>query len=243
VTIETFYRKEQKMSKQERNIVNVEQIRIIVPPLNKKTAVFVIRGTSPYVQNKFSKKAKDAMKSTQEAGHSAKKGKAKTAKDFNQNFLDSQHVSTEGWNGIPCSAFRNAMIDACRMVGYEMTRAKMTCFIEPDGFDRDDSTPLTRITKGKPVYRDDYVRVGMGSSDIHARAMFEPGWEARVTISWDDDQFKLSDNANLLHRVGEQIGIGEGRPFSKKSCGCGWGMFIILNKEEINGKSKKNKNK
>jgi len=34
---------------------------------------------------------------------------------------------------------------------------------------------------------------------------------------------------NLLHRAGLQVGIMEGRPDSKDSCGCGWGTFKIAN--------------
>jgi hypothetical protein len=32
---------------------------------------------------------------------------------------------------------------------------------------------------------------------------------------------------NLLDRAGQQVGIGAGRPFSKKSVGQGWGTFSV----------------
>jgi ribosomal protein S17 len=41
------------------------------------------------------------------------------------------------------------------------------------------------------------------------------------------DQFKVQDVANLLSRVGEQVGICEGRPDSKNSAGMGWGTFQV----------------
>ena len=33
---------------------------------------------------------------------------------------------------------------------------------------------------------------------------------------------------NLLVRAGVQVGIGEGRPYSKKSYGMGWGTFEVV---------------
>lgn len=50
------------------------------------------------------------------------------------------HYSSDGWIVIPAPAFRCAMIDACRLVG-----AKISVFIEADGFDADDGTPLVRL--------------------------------------------------------------------------------------------------
>ena len=37
----------------------------------------------------------------------------------------------------------------------------------------------------------------------------------------------LEDVVNLMVRVGLQVGIGEGRPSSKKSNGIGWGLFDV----------------
>jgi len=49
-----------------------------------------------------------------------------------------------------------------------------------------------------------------------------------VRIRFDQDTFSLQDVVNLLSRAGMQVGIGEGRPASKKSkCGMGWGMFRV----------------
>ena len=50
-----------------------------------------------------------------------------------------------------------------------------------------------------------------------------------MRVRFDADQFTLTDVANLLMRVGMQVGIGEGRPFSKNSNGMGWGLFDLKN--------------
>lgn len=192
-----------------------------------ETGEFEIIGNVPMVQNAFPQKAKEQMKTKQEAGPQAKKNKIRESKNFQECYEQAKHISKEGWNGIPAGAFRSAMISACRIVGFKMTLAKLGVFIEADGFDRVDGTPLVKITKGKPHYIDHPVRLETGVIDIRARAMWDEGWEAIVRIRFDADMFSLDDVSNLLMRVGLQVGIGEGRPDSKKSAGVGWGTFGI----------------
>jgi hypothetical protein len=198
----------------------------ILPP-NFVTASFKIRGNSPYVQNKFSKKAREQMKETQEAGSVAKKGKKRQPKDFTECYEQSYHRSTDGWYGIPAPAFRCGLVSACKISGFAMTKAKLSLFTIADGFDEDDGTPLVKITKGKPEYCEHTVRIQQ-TTDIRARAMWKEGWEANVTVKFDADQFSLEDVANLMLRVGMQVGVGEGRPDSRTSCGMGWGTFDLV---------------
>ena len=42
----------------------------------------------------------------------AKKDKDKAARKFKDEYLQSMHVSTEGWPGIPLAAFRGALVSA-----------------------------------------------------------------------------------------------------------------------------------
>ena len=204
------------------------QALTIAPP-KITTGRFKIRGTAPYVQNKFSQKALTELKAKHEAGSTAKKGKKREPKDFQALYEGCQHISEDGWHGIPAPAFRNAMVSACRVCGFQMTRAKLSVFVLPDGFDKSDQTPLVKITKGNPEYCEHPVRNETGVIDIRPRAMWKPGWESEVKIQFDADQFTLEDVGNLLSRVGLQVGLGEGRPDSKKSCGMGWGLFEIVN--------------
>lgn len=204
-----------------------KEVTISAP--NFQTAEFLIRGIAPYVQNKFSNKAKEIMKGTQEAGSTGKKGSKREPKNFQEAYEQSLHQSADGWYGMPAPAFRAAMISACRTVGFRMTLAKLSVFIEADGFDEDDATPLVKILKGEPEYFESLVRVANGAPDIRPRGKWQPGWEARIRIRFDADQFTLIDVSNLLMRVGLQVGIGEGRPDSKMSTGMGWGMFEVVN--------------
>ena len=200
---------------------------VSIPAPNIKVLSLRITGTAPYVQHKFPAKALAEMRAKQEAGSTARKGVKRQPKDFRAAYEGAKHKAEDGWCGIPAPAFRNAMISACRLVGFQMTRAKLSVFVEADGFDAEDGTPLVRITKGEPIYTEMAVRNQTGVVDLRARPMWHAGWEATVRVQYDADQFTQVDVANLMLRAGMQVGVGEGRPDSKKSAGMGWGTFEL----------------
>jgi hypothetical protein len=201
-----------------------EVVRITRPRL--RTAAIQIRGISPYVQHAFSEKQRKQMEETQRAGQQSRGKKVRVPKDFEAVYEAAKHYSRDGWVGIPAPAFRNACIDACRLVGFVMTRAKLSVFVEPDGFDRNDGTPLVRIV-GEPHIHEASVRNESGVADIRWRPMWNE-WSSVVRVTWDEDQFSATDVMNLMLRAGLQVGIGEGRPSSPNSMGLGWGRFEVV---------------
>jgi len=203
-----------------------ERIEIKAP--NLKVSSWKIRGDAPFVQHKFSEKTRRMMREKQEAGSTAKKGQKREPKDFQAICEGATYRGPKGECGIPASAFRCAMISACRMAGFQMTRAKLSVFVLADFFDAGDHTPLVSFTKGKPEYSESPVRLATGVVDISPRPMWAPGWEMIVRVRYDADQFTATDVGNLVMRAGMQVGVGEGRPDSKKSCGCGWGTFVVV---------------
>lgn len=203
--------------------VTPEDIKIAPPKL--RTAKVTIVGISPYVQHAFSEKARVQMEEKQKSGQQARGKKVREPKNFEAVYRAAQHRAKQGWLGIPCPAFRNAAISACRLVGFKMTHAKLSLFIEADGIDVVDATPLVRII-GEPRIHKGYARNESGVADIRWRPLWEK-WSAVVTITWDEDQFSATDVINLMHRSGLQVGIGEGRPDSPNSNGLGWGRFKV----------------
>lgn len=201
-----------------------EPIRITRPRL--RTASIQIKGISPYVQHAFSEKARKQMEETQRAGQQGRSKKKRSPKDFEEIYESAKHYSKQGWLGIPAPAFRDACIDACRLVGFKMTHAKLSIFVEADGIDRNDGMPLVRIY-GEPRIHEASVRLETGVTDIRWRPMWEE-WHATVRVTWDEDQFSATDVMNLMLRAGLQVGIGEGRPNSPKSNGLGWGRFEVV---------------
>lgn len=189
-------------------------------------AEFKIIGTEPLVIHRFSAKTKNEMKQKMELGKAASSRKNREPKNTDTTYEEARYKSSEGWDGFHAGAMRNAMISACRLVGFKMTLAKLSIFIEADGRDAaEPQIPLVRIY-GEPTKQEDMARVETGQPYVTVRAAYH-NWSAKVKIRFDLDQFTLEDVTNLLSRVGLQVGIGEGRPDSKNSCGMGWGLFMI----------------
>lgn len=209
--------------------MSAQSIHIKAPDI--RLAEFRVIGTAPLVQCAFSAKAKNAIREAQEAGSSARGKKKRDPKDFDALCEAAVHRSEEGWAGIPAAAFRAGMISACRLVNFKMTLAKLSVFIEADGYGRDDGTPLVKLIAGDYERMDAHVRNATGVVDLRTRPMWRK-WAAGIRVRYDADQFRVDDVANLLARVGMQIGIGEGRPDSKSSAGMGWGLFRLGGESE-----------
>lgn len=207
-------------------------VQVTIKPLKERILSITIVGTAPYLQLRFSQKSMNKMMVTQMAGQSARNKRERTPRDYDDDYRQAMHVMSDGRKGIPAAAFRNACISACRMVGYKMTMAKLSIFVESDGLDAIDGTPLV-IIRGEPEKHIGPVRNANGSCDLRVRAMWRK-WHANLRIRFDEDQFKPQDIVNLLNRAGAQVGVGEGRPDSRESAGMGYGLFQIDLKENNN---------
>jgi hypothetical protein len=198
-----------------------------IRPPNFQRAVFEIQGTAPLVIHRFSAKTKQQMKEKMETGKAASSKKNREAKATDDLYQEARYISRDGWDGFHAAAIRNAAISVCRLVGFKMTLAKLSIFVEADGWDAaEPQIPLIKI-EGKPVKQEDMARVETGQPYVTVRAAYH-NWKAKIKIRWDADQFTLDDVTNLLLRVGMQAGICEGRPDSKNSAGMGWGTFELL---------------
>jgi hypothetical protein len=205
------------------------QVTITAP--NFERATFHITGTAPLVICRFSEEAKQAISAVHEEGTTATSKRKRKKIDPKQQFEAARYYHANGWEGFQASAIRNAMISACKIVDIKMTLAKLCVFCEPDGYDKKQpQIPLVRI-HGTAAMQQDHVRNrNSGQFSVTTRAVYHK-WSADVTIKWDADRFTLKDVANLLARVGEQVGIGCGRHDSKESAGMGWGSFNVAQRK------------
>jgi len=200
---------------------------VTITPPNFQRIKLMLEGTAPLMQARFAAKAMQAMMAKHAAGSTAKKGAKREPRNFDEDFKQAMHIASEGWIGVPAAALRNACIDVCRMVGFKMTHARMSVFVEADGNDAVDGQPLIRLDAGAPERTEMATRNATGVADIRIRPMWRK-WRLNVVFRFDADQFTANDVVNLVARAGEQIGIGEGRPFSKSSNGMGYGTFCIV---------------
>jgi len=207
-------------------------IHVQIAPPNLKVARFTIKGTAPLVVHRFSSKTKQRLLAIMEAGSTAKKGKKREPLNAEQTYNEARYISKAGWDGFNAAAIRAAMISACRLVGFKMTLAKLCVFVIADGVDaKEPQYSLIRIY-GKPRRLDTDARVETGQPYICIRPIYDD-WKSEVTIEYDADIFTIDDIANLLARVGKQVGLCEGRPDSKNSAGMGWGTFAIQGKKQV----------
>ncbi len=203
-----------------------EEIKIT--PLRQAIITVPVIGETPLKILRFSKKQQDEILATQKAGSQAGTKKKRQPKDFEANYEAAKYIGqTDGeqWLGINATGFRNGCIETCRVAGFVMTKAKMSVFCVADGFDIFDGTPLVRID-GEPEMSIDPVRNDNGSVDLRARVMFKQ-WRMSPRIRFDEDQFSPSDIINLMIRMGQQNGLGEGRMNSRDGNGTGNGVFTV----------------
>lgn len=199
--------------------------KISIAEPNFQSVKFRIVGTAPLMTHKFSEKMKRAIREKQTATDKVKKARA--AKDYEAEFNAARYVSSAGWDGVYAGAIRNAMIQAARYVdGMQMTKSKGLFFVQAQGFDKDDGTPLVKIVGAKPKHDTRPVRLESGVADLRNRPRYDD-WSADVVIDFDADAMTATDVANLLHRAGAQVGICEGRPASPNSFGMGFGTFRV----------------
>jgi hypothetical protein len=199
----------------------------IARPLFREITVH-IKGNAPLVIRRFSEKFKqETTEKVVHGGVGGRRRRAFEARDLDDLFNEARYRSPEGWDGVHAGAFRAALISACRLVGFQMTRAKLALFVVPDGYDeKEPQIPLIRLY-GDPKRQEDICRTVTGDPMLAVRARYDD-WSAKLRIRYDADQFKQDDVVNLLMRAGMQCGICEGRPDSKKSAGMGWGTFEVV---------------
>lgn len=123
--------------------------------------------------------------------------------------LFDQAVKDGARFGFPANAFKvagNAGAYRAGMVKNQMV-LRSSYFIFPE-----DSGEYVEIKGDKPLIREDTVTVGMGSSDLRYRPMFN-NWYCDMIVEYRiDGQMKLNDILNCINTGGFGVGVGEWRP-------------------------------
>lgn len=203
---------------------------LIVRPFKQGVLEAHIRGDAPYMQHRFSQKARLKMMETQREGSQARSKRVREPRDFAADCEAATYRMTDGSYGMPCGAYRNGMISACKVVGFHMSKAKLGIRIIADGYDALEGTPMVRLY-GEPEQNERPVRNETGVVDIRSRPLWRD-WKAIVRVRFDADLFSHTDVLNLLVRMGAQVGIGEGRADSPRSNGIDYGYFAVVTEEE-----------
>lgn len=194
---------------------------IMIPRPNIQTFEAPVVGVTPLITHRWSKKAIEMIEAK---GQKKAKG-PKDAKNPEAEYNAARYISTEGWDGVPATAFKAAMVGAARQCdGLTMTEAKRLFFVEPDGYD-DENNGLVRIF-GEPQMHRAMVRVGMGVADVRYRPIYTP-WRAVVKVRFNAGVISADQVVNLIQLAGMSEGICEHRPSSPKSATGTFGCFQI----------------
>lgn len=110
--------------------------------------------------------------------------------------------------GFPANAFKMAGNSAA----YRMGWVKNQMQLRGAYFLSSDDGELVWIKGDEPLIREDTVTVGMGSSDLRYRPIFN-NWYCDLTLSLNTGYgLTMTDVLNVLNAGGDGVGIGEWRP-------------------------------
>lgn len=205
-----------------------EEVGIEIPKLELKEFYLHIIGDSPLIVHAWSEKAKKEMLDKQ----MKKATKGREAKDPFRDFCDSLYWITEKPEkptmedvesakfGFPAVAFKAAAVDGGFLSGVTAKKTTGRAAFHIIG-------EMVEID-GKPIMREDMVRVGMGTADIRYRAEFKE-WRTTLRIRYNELAMSMEQIVNLFNFGGFGVGIGEWRPAKDGS----YGMFHVATENEL----------
>lgn len=199
-------------------------VQVEMPDLQLGEATIEIKGTSPFLCNKFSEKAKKQIEDKQKGTPRNKK----MARDPEAEFEAAQYNITTDKNGdplkkpipaIPACMFKKSFVNACSFVdGITKVAARGAMHVVGD------LLPLEGVhwvMDARPV------RIGRMGSQVTTMA-YRPitnsaNWRVMLHIRWNENMFTLEQITNLFVNAGFAVGVGEWRPQKDGSMG----MFTV----------------
>lgn len=184
-----------------------EKSMVTLKPLEDTVAVIHIVGLTPVIPHKWSEKAKSMM-----PGHPDKPAVA--VKKGKRNPTEEAEGCTyrlpNGKPGMPATAFKAAIVDACRFFDKpSMKEAKIWFHVIGVGPDQ-----LVEI-RGTQSLREDTPRNANGSADLRYRYAFAD-WTATLHVRFMSN---LTDEMSVMALVDAagRCGVGDWRPSAPKS--------------------------
>jgi hypothetical protein len=208
---------------------------------------FTVEGTSMLVQNNFSEKIRQQLVEAQVASDKPKKTSHKARCLENEvseachwldpslkpefTFIEKENrwefdeeeykrIMTTAKFGVKLTAFKRAVVSACRSTNFKMTEMRQAVFVM--GVEHKE---LALIESDQPmVVRSDGVRLQNKQPYERFRPSW-PNWSCRLAVEYNADVFRAADVVNLFQLAGKSVGVGEGRP---EKGGDDWGRFRVV---------------
>lgn len=204
-------------------------VKLVIPELSVQVLQVTIRGITPLVIRAWDQKTMQQLGDKQKG---VKTPRGRKAEDPNETFNNARYISTDGWDGIPASAFKAALVDAVSCLDlpkteFSMTLAKKTFFIASEGVCRVSGRDLVRIHGKKPEVYSLMQPTSGGGPYMSYRPMYRD-WECTLRIQYNGARIDGQGVLNLVANAGHFVGVGEHRPSAKESKTGTFGRFEIV---------------
>ncbi len=200
-----------------------ETTAVIINPVDLRRTEIAVEGITPLIVHRWGEKARTMMKGKHMTGMRARW----RSREPEAEFEASLYRFPDGGHGLKATAFKRAMVSACRGIkGFAMAEARQAFFVRGEPAGPDTCRELVRLEGGPPVIREDMVRIQGQTADIRYRAQY-PQWRARLLIEFDPRMLPLESVINLLNQAGTWVGVGERRPEKEGNV---FGRFRVVNK-------------
>lgn len=190
-------------------------VEIKTSPIKVETMTVRIKGESPLLMEKFSDRTRQQLVNVI-TGKGREKNKNR---DLNVEVQEKIHKLPNGKPGLPCTAFKRAMVEASVYVeGMDKKRVRGSVYVIGD------LTPLKykKMTVHKCLGRD--AGINRAPREIW-RPQFHD-WECELSIRYNAAQVTPNNIVELLKVSGFSMGVGGWRP----QCDGSFGMFNVVTK-------------
>lgn len=196
---------------------------ILVQRLRKEIIDVEIRGLTPIIPQRWAEKAIAQMRRKQMQPSAAVD--ALPPKDPDEEARQATYWLPDGRPGMPATAFKAAMVGACRFYDEPpMTLAKLLFWVEGEG-----PEDLVPIECDAIEQREDLPRNANGNPDLRYRNQLV-GWRATLRIRFVASRISRESVVALLDAAGSG-GVGSWRPSAPKSSTGIYGTWEVVTAE------------
>lgn len=202
-------------------LINEPERVVEIPPMDIRTCRFKIIPITPLIINNFSTRKIADIKSKRDKDAKGQEPDLPAE----QEMEEAKHISLDGWEGAPASAFKHALVNAgVQIPSLSKTAVRRSIFILADGqdqFGRD----LVQI-HGKSELNSQMGRTTSGMPKPCHRPMYRD-YYIILNIEYNAELISEKQIAALLIRGGYSEGICDQRPSAPKNSSGTFGRFRI----------------
>ena len=193
----------------------VEEVEVILPPINVKTLTVGIVGKTPLIMDRF---PEDVQKEILAKQTGISKSSKKKVRDVKKETEEAIHVTGNGEVGFPAAGFKRGMMEATSFVGDKFFSKKLVS----------GAVKIMNVEDGLIPIK--YKKQDVLKHTIDHNMKFSPqfhGWSAELVIQYDANNIAPQDIVTVLNYAGFYIGVGAWRPKCAKGGSGEYGQYEV----------------